>query len=108
MDSSGAAMVEDIINRLLEVRSYRPGRQVQLSEAEIRHLCAASKVIFMQQPILLELEAPIKICGMCLPACLLEQSDSIITFQCISEHFSAFQLIFSAFSVHFQCIFSSF
>jgi hypothetical protein len=105
MDSSGAVMVDDIINRLLEVRSYRPGKQVQLSEAEIRHLCSASKVIFMQQPILLELEAPIKICGMCLPAFLREQTNSIITFQCISEHFSAFQRISAHFSA-FQYIFS--
>lgn len=56
------ALVDDIINRLLEVRG-RPGKQVQLSESEIRHLCAASREIFLQQPNLLELEAPIKICG---------------------------------------------
>nr|ACU24123.1 unknown [Glycine max] len=56
------ALLDDIINRLLEVRS-RPGKQVQLSESEIRHLCAASREIFLQQPNLLELEAPIKICG---------------------------------------------
>ncbi|KAG4997620.1 hypothetical protein JHK82_028384 [Glycine max] len=55
------ALLDDIINRLLEVRS-RPGKQVQLSESEIRHLCAASREIFLQQPNLLELEAPIKIC----------------------------------------------
>lgn len=56
------AVVDDIITRLLEVRS-RPGKQVQLSESEIRQLCSISKNIFMQQPNLLELEAPIKICG---------------------------------------------
>ncbi|KAK6933101.1 Serine-threonine protein phosphatase, N-terminal [Dillenia turbinata] len=57
------AVLDDIIRRLLEVRSLRPGKQVQLSEAEIRQLCVASRDIFMQQPNLLELEAPIKICG---------------------------------------------
>ncbi|MCL7032698.1 hypothetical protein MKW94_010074 [Papaver nudicaule] len=56
-------ILDDIINRLLEVRSARPGKQVQLSEAEIRQLCVASREIFLQQPNLLELEAPIKICG---------------------------------------------
>ncbi|RDX81603.1 Serine/threonine-protein phosphatase PP1, partial [Mucuna pruriens] len=56
------AVLDDIINRLLEVRS-RPGKQVQLSESEIRQLCAAARDIFLQQPNLLELEAPIKICG---------------------------------------------
>lgn len=58
------AVLDDIIRRLTEVRSLRPGKQVQLSEAEIKQLCVASKDIFLQQPNLLELEAPIKICGM--------------------------------------------
>ncbi|KAK3004562.1 hypothetical protein RJ639_019353, partial [Escallonia herrerae] len=57
------AVLDDIINRLLEFRQARTVRQVQLSEAEIRQLCAASREIFLQQPNLLELEAPIKICG---------------------------------------------
>ncbi|GAB2299716.1 hypothetical protein Dimus_033771 [Dionaea muscipula] len=57
------AVLDDIIRRLLEVRSSRPGKQVQLSEPEIRQLCVASREIFMRQPNLLELEAPIKICG---------------------------------------------
>lgn len=60
------AVLDDIINRLLEVRS-RPGKQVQLSESEIRQLCGVSKEIFLQQPNLLELEAPIKICGEVFP-----------------------------------------
>lgn len=59
MDS---AALDDIINRLLEVKG-RPGKQVQLSESEIRRLCLQSKEIFMHQPNLLDLEAPIKICG---------------------------------------------
>ncbi|KAL4558192.1 hypothetical protein LXL04_036390 [Taraxacum kok-saghyz] len=56
------AVLDDIINRLLEFRLARTVRQVQLSEAEIRQLCAAAREIFLQQPNLLELEAPIKIC----------------------------------------------
>ena len=60
MDSN---ILDDIIARLLEVRTGRPGKQVQLSEAEIRQLCVSSKDIFLSQPNLLELEAPIKICG---------------------------------------------
>ena len=57
------AVLDDIIRRLTEVRLARPGKQVQLSESEIKQLCVASRDIFLQQPILLELEAPIKICG---------------------------------------------
>ena len=56
-------MLDDIIDRLLEVRAGRPGKQVQLTEQEIRQLCLTAKEIFMSQPNLLELEAPIKICG---------------------------------------------
>jgi serine/threonine-protein phosphatase PP1 catalytic subunit len=56
-------MLDDIIRRLLEVRNGRPGKQAQLSESEIKQLCSVSKEIFLQQPNLLELEAPIKICG---------------------------------------------
>jgi len=55
--------LDDIIARLLDVRSAKPGKQVQLSEAEIRQLCLTSKDLFLAQPNLLELEAPIKICG---------------------------------------------
>nr|CAD1827259.1 unnamed protein product [Ananas comosus var. bracteatus] len=39
------------------------GKKVQLSEAEIRSLCVAAKEIFLSQPSLLELEAPINVCG---------------------------------------------
>ena len=45
------------------VRGSRPGKNVQLSENEIRGLCLKSREIFLSQPILLELEAPLKICG---------------------------------------------
>ena len=55
--------VDSIIDRLLEVRGSKPGRAVQLSESEIRELCQRSREIFISQPILLELEAPLKICG---------------------------------------------
>ena len=58
------AVLDDVIDRLLEVRAGRPGRQVQLSEQEVKQLCLTAKEIFMSQPNLLELEAPIKICGM--------------------------------------------
>jgi len=57
------AILDDIIDRLLDVRNGRPGKQVQLTEQEIRQLCLTAKEIFMSQPNLLELEAPIKICG---------------------------------------------
>jgi hypothetical protein len=54
--------LDSIIDRLLEVRGSRPGKQVQLLEQEIRYLCTKAREIFISQPILLELEAPIKVC----------------------------------------------
>ncbi|KAJ0928399.1 Serine/threonine-protein phosphatase PP1 isozyme 2 [Helianthus annuus] len=48
------ALLDDIINRLLEFRQARTARQVQLSEAEIRLLCTTSRETFLQQPNLLE------------------------------------------------------
>ncbi|XP_952369.1 serine/threonine protein phosphatase 1, PP1-gamma catalytic subunit, putative [Theileria annulata] len=55
--------LDSIIERLLEVRGNRPIKSVQLSEDEIKGLCHKSREIFLSQSILLELEAPIKICG---------------------------------------------
>ncbi|KAM3177240.1 Serine/threonine-protein phosphatase PP1-beta catalytic subunit [Hymenolepis weldensis] len=55
--------VDEIINSLLEVRGSRVGTTVNLKEDDIKALCAKSREIFLSQPILLELEAPLKICG---------------------------------------------
>jgi len=55
--------VDRVIEKLLEARGKRSGKNVQLTEQEIRSLCIQSRNIFMSQPILLELEAPIKIVG---------------------------------------------
>jgi len=55
--------VDSILEKLLEVRGQRPGKPVNLSEFEIRWLCTEAREIYMTQPVLLELEAPIKICG---------------------------------------------
>lgn len=55
-------ILDGLIERLLEGRKTK-GKRIQLSEAEIRQLCIVSKDIFLQQPNLLELEAPINVCG---------------------------------------------
>lgn len=55
--------IDNIIARLLEVRGSRVAKHVQLTENEIRSLCQKAREVFISQPILLELEAPIKICG---------------------------------------------
>src|SRR5438874_5435261 len=62
--------LDSVIDRLLEVRGSRPGKQVQLLEKEIRYLCTKAREIFISQPILLELEAPIKVNNICLVLCI--------------------------------------
>lgn len=59
--ADGEIDLDSVIERLLEVRGSRPGKQVQLLENEIRFLCTKAREIFIAQPILLELEAPIKV-----------------------------------------------
>ncbi|XP_076309124.1 uncharacterized protein LOC143224744 isoform X3 [Tachypleus tridentatus] len=54
--------VDKVIEQLLSVRNT-PGRQVQLSEYQIRQLCQASRELFLYQPVLVELEAPVNIVG---------------------------------------------
>ena len=44
-------------------------KSVQLTENEVRNLCLKSREIFLSQPILLELEAPLKICGKLMCDC---------------------------------------
>ena len=48
---------------MFTVRGCRPGKTVQMTEQEVRGLCMKSRELFLSQPILLELEAPLKICG---------------------------------------------
>mmetsp|Transcript_11750 Transcript_11750/g.25436 ORF Transcript_11750/g.25436 Transcript_11750/m.25436 type:complete len:312 (+) Transcript_11750:451-1386(+) len=55
--------VNSIIERLLAVKSARPGRMVTLKEGEVKELCVQAREVFMSQSPLLELDAPIKICG---------------------------------------------
>lgn len=52
-----------IIEQLLDVRNSKPGRGVDLKESDIVKIVIASREIFMSQPVFLELEAPLKICG---------------------------------------------
>lgn len=63
MASTGEINIDDILEKLLEVRGCRPGKQVNLTEQEVRGLCIKAREVFLSQPMLLELQAPLKICG---------------------------------------------
>ncbi|KAF6771338.1 hypothetical protein AHF37_09805 [Paragonimus kellicotti] len=55
--------IDEFIKRLLDSRHARPGTLVNMKEEEIRILCHKSREIFLSQPVLLELESPVQICG---------------------------------------------
>jgi len=55
--------VDDIITRMLEKRNAPPGAQVQLKMNEVKWLIEKSRELFISQPVLLDLEAPLKIVG---------------------------------------------
>ncbi|GJN31928.1 hypothetical protein PR202_gb20387 [Eleusine coracana subsp. coracana] len=61
MGAMEGAAVDEVVRRLVE--GGRAGRQVQLSEAEIRQLCVEAKRVLLSQPNLLRIHAPVKICG---------------------------------------------
>ena len=64
--------LDKIIEKLTGLRNQKPGKTVNLLESEfpllfrIRSLCVKSQQIFQEQPVLLELDCPIKICGSAL------------------------------------------
>ena len=54
---------DPIIEKLLAVRGSRTPKQVDMTELEINSLVFKTREIFMSQSTLIELEAPVKICG---------------------------------------------
>merc|ERR1712204_99337 len=55
--------IDSIIARLLEVRGSRPGKNVEIAVSDATTLCNQAREVLLSQPMLLELGAPIKICG---------------------------------------------
>jgi serine/threonine-protein phosphatase PP1 catalytic subunit len=55
--------IASVSERLLGLRGSPPGTLASLAEHEIKMLCAAARPLLLAQPMFLELEAPIKICG---------------------------------------------
>lgn len=58
-----SSWVDGMIDQLLGARNRKPGTPVDLSVQDATSLCNQARELFMGQPMLLELGAPIKICG---------------------------------------------
>ena len=54
---------ESIMQKLLAVKGNKPGKQVDLKEEEIKFLIEKSLPIIREQKMLVELEAPLHVCG---------------------------------------------
>jgi len=63
MKKSEGLEVDEVIDKCLEVKGGKPGKLVQIPEAQVKALCTAVRTVFLDQSALLELEAPLKICG---------------------------------------------
>ena len=55
--------VDNLIEKLLSVKGNKPGKQVDLKEEEIKFLIDKSLPIIKEQKMLIELEAPLHVCG---------------------------------------------
>jgi len=55
--------VDEVIDKCLEAKGGKPGKLVQVPEAQVKALCTAVRSVFLDQNSLLDLEAPLKICG---------------------------------------------
>ena len=55
--------VDNILEKLLEVRTSKPGRLVTLSEEEVLGLVRIVKEILLREDMLVQVKAPIKVCG---------------------------------------------
>lgn len=57
------AWVDTIIDTLLSARNKKPGTPMDITATDAMTLCNLTREILLSQPMLLELGAPIKICG---------------------------------------------
>jgi serine/threonine-protein phosphatase PP1 catalytic subunit len=55
--------IDVMIDNLLSARNKKPGTPVDVSLQDATTLCHQAREVLLSQPMLLELGAPIKICG---------------------------------------------
>lgn len=62
-DSTSLLNIDQVIDSLLQCRKKKVGQKVEIPEKLIFHICHQAQEIFSAQPMLLELEGPLKVCG---------------------------------------------
>merc|ERR1719222_1775379 len=60
---SNESWIDSIIDTLLSARNKKPGTPVGIAVSDATTLCNQAREVLLSQPMLLELGAPIKICG---------------------------------------------
>jgi serine/threonine-protein phosphatase PP1 catalytic subunit len=55
--------LDDLIGKCIENIGQKPGKMIQTADGQLRALCNTAREVFLRQSSLLELEAPLKICG---------------------------------------------
>ena len=58
-----AAEVNDVLDKLLAVKNDAPGVDVNIPEELLTKIVRAARAVFLKQPMLLEVSAPLNICG---------------------------------------------
>ena len=62
-DDNTLKRLDACIRQLVAVKDDRPGTEVHLAEEDVLWLARTSRGVFLEQPMLLELHAPLNICG---------------------------------------------
>ncbi len=55
--------IDQTISKLLRVRKQKPGKQINLEREEIEKIIFLAQEIILEQPVLLELDGPVNVCG---------------------------------------------
>mmetsp|Transcript_12699 Transcript_12699/g.36945 ORF Transcript_12699/g.36945 Transcript_12699/m.36945 type:complete len:115 (-) Transcript_12699:1140-1484(-) len=63
MSGQDETWIDGMIDLLLQCRNKKPGTPVNITAQDATTLCNQAREVFMSQPMLLELGAPLKICG---------------------------------------------
>ena len=63
LDEAGRKRLDSILQQLVGVKDDKPGTEVHLAEDDVTWLARTARALFLRQPMLLELRAPVNVCG---------------------------------------------